>query len=99
MMSEKPVHPDDADDALVRQARLHSTRLQRQADDGQSSITRHLAQIGVLGLTIVVPMLLGLFAGHWLDHACGTGLMFTGALLILGLILGSWSAWNWIKRA
>ena len=98
-MSGKHVHPDDADDALVRQARLRSARLQRQADDGKSSVTRHLAQIGMLGLTIVAPMLLGLFTGRWLDHVCGTGLMFTGALLILGLVLGSWSAWNWIKRA
>ncbi|MHB8310553.1 MAG: AtpZ/AtpI family protein [Metallibacterium sp.] len=98
-MSEQPRRPDDADDALVRQARLRNARQQRQLDDGKSSVTRHLAQIGMLGLTIVVPMLLGLFMGRWLDHACGTGLMLTGALLILGLVLGSWSAWNWIKRA
>ncbi|EQD66385.1 putative F0F1-ATPase subunit [mine drainage metagenome] len=98
-MSEQPQRPDDADDALVRQARLRNARQQRQLDDGKSSVTRHLAQIGMLGLIIVLPMLLGLFAGRWLDHLCGTGLMFTGALLILGLVLGSWSAWNWIKSA
>jgi ATP synthase protein I len=44
-------------------------------------------------------MLLGVFAGRWLDRVLGTGLMFTGALLFLGLALGSWSAWKWMKSA
>ncbi|MHB1669747.1 MAG: AtpZ/AtpI family protein [Thiomonas sp.] len=98
-MSDTPSRPEDSDDALVRQASLRSARHRRWLREGEPSVARRLAQIGVLGWIIVLPMLLGLFAGRWLDRALGTGLMFTGALLILGLALGSWSAWKWMKSA
>jgi predicted F0F1-ATPase subunit len=57
------------------------------------------AQIGVLGWIIVTPMLIGMFAGRWLDHHFGTGLFWTAPLLMLGAALGCWSAWRWMKSA
>ncbi|MBS0316465.1 MAG: AtpZ/AtpI family protein [Proteobacteria bacterium] len=62
------------------------------------SVSRRLAQVGVLGWTIVVPMLLGLFLGRWIDRLLGTHAMFTAALLLLGTGLGLWSAWRWMHR-
>ena len=57
------------------------------------------AQIGVLGWIIVVPTLIGLFLGRWLDHAFQSELFWTGPLLLLGLALGCWSAWKWVNSA
>jgi ATP synthase protein I len=48
---------------------------------------------------IVVPMLTGIFAGRWLDRTFNTGLFWTAPLLMLGLALGCWSAWKWMKSA
>ncbi len=98
-MSDMPQNPRDHEDALDLQVRLRSARHRRWLIEGEPSVARRLAQIGVLGWIIVLPMLLGLFAGRWLDRVLGTGLMFTGALLFLGLALGSWSAWKWMKSA
>ena len=64
--------------------------------EGEPSFGRHLAQVGVLGWIIVVPTLLGMFLGRWLDHRFGTGIFWTGPLLLLGLVLGCWSAWRWM---
>ena len=60
---------------------------------------RRLAQIGVLGWIIVVPMLIGVFVGRWLDQMFSSGLFWTAPLLMLGLALGCWSAWKWMKSA
>lgn len=52
-----------------------------------------------LGWIIVVPMLIGVFAGHWLDRTFASGVFFTAPLLFLGLALGCWSAWKWMHSA
>jgi ATP synthase protein I len=86
-------------DPLVQGVRLHKERYQRGLREGDPSVARRLAQIGVLGWIIVTPMLIGVFAGRWLDRTFDSGLFCTAPLLMLGLALGSWSAWKWMQSA
>lgn len=62
------------------------------------SFARNFGQIGVLGWQIVVPALIGLAIGRWLDHRLASSIFWTAPLLILGTGLGCWSAWKWIGR-
>ncbi len=92
--------PDPAEhDRLVQTIRMHEARDRRWALEAGSSVGRRLAQIGVLGWMIVVPMLGGVFLGRWLDRVFDSGLHWTAPLLILGLALGAWSAWNWMGKS
>ena len=86
-------------DPLVRAIRLRDARARRLALEGDGSVMRRLAQIGVLGWIIVVPILLGVFIGRWLDQRFQSGLFWTAPLLMLGAVLGCWSAWRWMQRA
>lgn len=86
----------DEQDPLVRGARLRGERARRGPEELNPSVARRLAQIGVLGWIIVTPMLIGVFVGRWLDQTFGTGLFWTAPLLLLGAILGCWSAWKWM---
>jgi ATP synthase protein I len=86
-------------DPLVQGVRLCDGRHQRWLREGDPSVARRLAQIGVLGWIIVVPILIGVFTGHWLDQRFNSGLFWTAPLLMLGLALGCWSAWKWMKTA
>ncbi|MEK0083938.1 AtpZ/AtpI family protein [Benzoatithermus flavus] len=79
-------------DGLAEAARRRRERA--RGSGGGPSLGRHLAQIGVLGWTIVTPLLLGAFIGRWLDRALGTGVFWAATLLFLGLALGCWSAWK-----
>ncbi len=88
--------PDDRD-PLVQGVRLRGERHRRWLRDGDPSVARRLAQIGVLGWLIVVPMLIGIFAGRWLDARYHSGVFWTGPLMMLGLALGCWTAWKWMK--
>ena len=86
-------------DPLVERVRRHEERDRRRQREGEPSVARRLAQIGVLGWIIVTPMLIGVFAGRWLDQRFGSGLFCTAPLLMIGLALGCWSAWKWMKSA
>ena len=86
-------------DPLVKGVRLRGERHRRWLREGEPSVARRLAQIGVLGWIIVVPMLIGVFVGRWLDQTFNSGLFWTAPLLMLGLALGCWSAWKWMKSA
>jgi ATP synthase protein I len=97
MTAPKP-KPDE-DDPLVKGVRLRGERRRRWLREGDPSVARRLAQIGVLGWIIVVPTLIGVFAGRWLDRMFNSGLFWTAPLLMLGLALGCWSAWKWMTNA
>jgi ATP synthase protein I len=89
----------DEQDPLVKGVRLRSERSMRGQREGDPSVTRRLAQIGVLGWIVVTPMLIGVFAGRWLDRTFNSGLFCTAPLLMLGAVLGCWSAWKWMQTA
>jgi ATP synthase protein I len=84
------------DDPLVRAARLRGTRHRSWQSGGEPNVARRLGQIGVLGWIVVTPMLIGIFAGRWLDVRFHSGLFWTAPLLMVGAALGCWSAWKWM---
>jgi len=53
--------------------------------------------IGTLGWSIVVPTLIGTFAGRWLDRHFGSGIFWTLGLLVAGLTVGCNLAWQRIR--
>ena len=87
----------DEQDPLVQGIRLRKERNRRWLREGNPSVARHLAQIGVLGWIIVVPIMMGIFVGRWLDRTFDSGVFYTAPLLMLGAALGCWSAWKWMK--
>ena len=92
-----PEFPGGEQDPLVRGVRLNAERQSRWLSEGEPSVSRRLAQIGVLGWLVVVPMLIGVLAGRWLDRWLDSGLLCTAPLLFLGLALGCWSGWKWMN--
>lgn len=92
---EDQTPPDE--DPLVAQARLRRDRHARWMREGDMSVGRRLAQIGVLGWIFVVPTLAGLFLGRWLDARHGSGIFWSAPLMMLGLCLGGWTAWKWMN--
>jgi len=89
--SEDPGEHDPLGEAVrVRQQR-HTRGLRER------SIGENLALIGTLGWSIVVPTLLGTFAGRWLDRRFGMGIFWTLGLLVAGLAAGCSIAWKRIR--
>lgn len=89
-MKAAPEPPDGLDEAVkTRQRRRELWHRQ-----GERSLGQNLAMIGVLGWTIVTPILVGIFLGRWLDRLFSSGIFWTLGLLTAGLTLGCWLAWT-----
>jgi ATP synthase protein I len=91
---EPEPNPPDGMAGAVRKQRMR----QRWSQEGEPSVARFVGQIGVLGWIIVAPTLIGLFIGRWLDHKFGTGIFWSAPLLLVGVVIGYWSAWRWMHR-
>ena len=99
-MSDKPptIQTADKEDDMAAAVRQERERRQDWQREGEPSMTRFVGQIGVLGWIIVAPTLIGLFIGRWLDHKFGTGIFWSAPLLLVGVLIGCWSAWQWMHR-
>jgi ATP synthase protein I len=55
-----------------------------------------LGMFGVLGWSVVIPTLIGIGLGIWIDITWPSRYSWTLMLLIIGVILGCLNAWLWI---
>lgn len=85
-------------DELGRSARLAHERRDRRLREGERPMALNLALIGALGWLIVAPTLGGIFIGRWIDRGLDTGIMWTAALMMVGLAIGCRLAWIRIHR-
>ncbi len=93
-MSNADLGEDHTADAARRAAQLRA----EGEKNPEPSLGARFGQIGILGWTMIVPTLLGLFVGRWLDRTFHTGVTFAAALLMVGAGFGLWSAWRWMHR-
>jgi len=90
---------DDGDDRMADAAKTAASRKRAAEDNPEPSLGNRLGQIGILGWSIVVPILLAVVVGRWLDRMFSMGVFFTAPLIMLGAGFGLWSAWKWMHRS
>jgi ATP synthase protein I len=69
-----------------------------KALDTRNNVWFGLGMMGMIGWSVVVPALLGVLAGVWLDKRYPQTFSWTLALLIAGLITGVVIAWYWVDK-
>jgi len=98
MTSPPPDEPSDARPSLDEAVQLRQRRRERGQREGERSIGQNLAMIGALGWTIVIPTLIGIFIGRWLDRKFAAGIFWTLGLLVAGLAIGCTLGWKRMYR-
>lgn len=83
---------------LHKAVRLRKKRDERWKKEGERSLWQNLSMVGALGWLIVTPTLLGVLVGRWLDGRFETNIFFTGALIVLGISIGCYLAWQRITN-
>lgn len=91
--------PSGSKDRLVDVARQAAERAKEGEQNPEPSLGARFGQIGILGWTIVVPTLIAVVVGRWLDRTFDTGIFFSAPLIMIGAVVGFWSAWKWMHRA
>lgn len=57
-----------------------------------------LGMTGLIGWSVVVPTMLGVALGIWLDSRYPGGYSWTLMLLMIGLVIGCANAWHWVGQ-
>jgi ATP synthase protein I len=97
-MTTRPPPDKNDGDRVAGAAQRAAKRDATGRNEPEPSLGARLAQIGILGWTIVLPTLLCLALGRWLDRLAGTRVFFSAPLLMIGAAIGLWSAWRWMHR-
>lgn len=64
----------------------------------QDDIMFGLGVFGIIGWSISIPTLLGIFLGIYLDDTFSMEFSWTLTLLFVGVIVGCLNAWYWVKQ-
>ncbi|MFH1217006.1 MAG: AtpZ/AtpI family protein [Pseudomonadota bacterium] len=77
-----------------------SLKRDRAQKEKQRPIFFGFGMFGMIGWTIAVPAVIGIFIGRWLDgrHLGSTTISWTLTCLFTGLFIGGVAAWHWIKK-
>ena len=57
-----------------------------------------LGMFGLVGWSVAIPTVIGVFVGVWLDKTFPGKPSWTLTMLVIGVVVGCWNAWFWVKR-
>ncbi len=97
MDKSKPEQSDD-NKPLSEKVGRRAERKQRAREQNKPTAWFGLGMFGLVGWSIAIPTLLGTFLGLWLDGLYPGRASWTLTFLILGLTLGCFIAWYWVKQ-
>lgn len=98
MTAPEPDHHDQQNQPSQWKERVgeKEARKLRARHRKDRSVWFGLGTFGVVGWSIVVPALIGIFTGIWIDRTWPGGYSWTLMLFLGGLLLGCYSAWRWL---
>ncbi len=94
----EPKPPNAHPTAFEQQVRQKSTRKIQARQEGDRSIWAGLGLFGMVGWSVMIPTLLGIALGVWIDKRFPSPYSWTLMLLFVGVVLGCWNAWYWIQK-
>jgi len=62
------------------------------------SIWYGLGMFGLVGWSIAIPTVIGIAIGVWMDRRWEHRFSCTLTCLFIGVVVGCWIAWYWVKR-
>ena len=100
MHKRKPHTPDrDREQRFGGTVDKKAARKLRARRERERTVWSWLGMMGLVGWSVAIPTLLGIFVGLWLDERTeGDRISWTLTFLIVGVALGCWQAWYWVKR-
>ena len=94
MDKQKPQQQEHFEHSVNRKVEL---KLRAQKEKNRS-VWFGLGMFGLVGWAVVVPTLIGIALGIWIDERWPGSVSWTLNLLIIGILVGCVNAWFWIKK-
>ena len=93
-----PKAPTRPADRLAGQVGARAARKLKARRNPTPGVWFGLGMMGIVGWSVVVPMLQGVALGLWLDSRDPGAHAWTISLLVAGLTLGCLNAWYWVGK-
>jgi ATP synthase protein I len=90
------MNEENKETSFGRQVAAQAARKLKAKRGAKRSIWFGLGMSGLIGWSVTVPTLLGAALGVWIDKNYPSRFSWTLMLLLLGLIIGCFSAWHWV---
>ncbi len=85
------------DQKLRRHVEQDARRIAKEKRERESVLVQTV-YLGTLGLVFVLPLVAGVYLGHWLDGmTAGYSMRWTLSLLFLGLVVGAFNVYFLIR--
>ena len=96
-MTDRFRDKDDYIRHFTEKIRRKEKRKLQARDKEKKSVWFGLGAFGVIGWMVMIPTLIGLAVGIWLDISFEDRISWTITFLMIGVFLGCFNAWRWIK--
>lgn len=83
---------------MVREVERKSARRARAKREGRHGLGYGLGLFGLIGWSVSVPTVLGIATGVWIDRRFASPYSWTLMLLFVGVVVGCFNAWFWLRR-
>jgi len=70
----------------------------RAREKGRMSAWFGMGMFGVVGWSVMIPTVIGIAVGVWLDSRFDDRILWTLMLALIGLFIGCLNAWFWITN-
>ncbi len=96
-MTDQPKKPDRQSD-MARKIGSKSTRKLKAKRLAGQKTWFGLGMMGLVGWSIILPTLIGLLVGIWIDSTTDSRYAWTLMLMVAGLAIGCLNVWYWLNK-
>lgn len=93
-----PGGPDRRPEELGEIVGRKAERMLRARRERHLGLWYGLGMFGLVGWSVVIPTLIGIAIGAWIDRSWPGRASWTITGLFLGVVLGCLNAWYWVRR-
>ena len=83
---------------LLQTVGRKATRKERAREEGDRVLSFGLGTFGLVGWSVMIPTVIGIAIGVWLDASHEGQISWTLTGLLTGVALGCLNAWYWVNR-
>jgi ATP synthase protein I len=87
-----------AREEMLESAGRKAERKMKSRREGDRGLWYGLGMFGLVGWSVAIPTLIGIAIGAWIDARYPNRFSWTLMLLFLGVILGCFNAWYWVRK-
>jgi ATP synthase protein I len=95
--SQKNKQHEIMDDLTRKVQRKEERKIKARAEQDRG-VWFGLGMFGLVGWSVAIPTLIFLGIGVWVDRKWPSQYSWTLMLLVIGVIVGCWNAWYWLKK-